>query len=215
MLWSDLPFFNSAEYKNIASFIKQERESGKSVLPPCKLILNALAHTPLDDVKVVILGQDPYPTKTHAMGLAFSVPKDVKPLPKSLQNIFKELKDDLGIIRTSGDLTNWAKQGVLLLNTSLTVVEGQPNSHKEIGWEKLTTEIIKVLNEQRNYVVFILWGQNAINKSLFIDEKKHTVLCSPHPSPLSASRGFFGSKPFSKANKYLIDHQITPIWWGE
>lgn len=213
--WADLPFFNSVEYKNLASFIKQERANGKSVLPSCKLILNAFSLTPFEDVKVVILGQDPYPTKTHAMGLAFSVPKDVKPLPKSLINIYKELKDDLGIIRTAGDLSDWAAQGVLLLNTSLTVVEGQPNSHKDKGWETLTTQAIKTLNNNRTNIVFILWGQNAINKSQFIDEDRHLVIGSPHPSPLSASRGFFGSKPFSKANKYLIDHQITPIWWGE
>ena len=213
MYWDELEFFSSNKFKKIVRFLKEERESGKNILPPKEAILNALALTPLDEVKVVIIGQDPYPNKEHPIGLAFAVSERVNPLPKSLINIFRELKDDTGTDRTIGDLSDWARQGVLLLNTSLTVVEGKPGSHSGIGWSGLCKDTIRVLNEQRENIVFILWGKHAQKYEMFIDRNKHFVIKSPHPSPLSAHRGFFGSKPFSQTNKYLEEHNIKQIEW--
>lgn len=213
MQWSQLSFFSSSTYKDIVKFLVEEKKNGKTIVPSNSTILRAFALTPFDDVKVVILGQDPYPTIGHATGLAFSVPNSVSPLPKSLQNIYKELATDVGVQRKTGDLTDWAEQGVLLLNTSLTLAAGQPNSHKGIGWEKLTQEVVQTISDEKDFVVFILWGQNAINKSRWVDEEKHRVITSPHPSPLSASRGFFGSRPFSTTNKYLSEHKMQPIIW--
>ena len=171
--------------------------------------------TPFDDTKVVILGQDPYHTPNMAIGLAFAVPNDSPKLPPSLINIFKEWKEDVGNTAQTAptpDLSSWASQGVLLLNTSLTVEQGQADSHKHIGWGWLIIESILALCEHRKNLVFILWGKNAQYFERFVDER-HYVIKSAHPSPFSAHRGFFGSKPFSKTNEYLIEHGITPIKW--
>lgn len=211
--WLNLDFFKSSQFEKIANFLADERKHGKNVLPERRRILRALVNTPPDQVKVVILGQDPYPTKGHANGLCFSVNPGVTPLPKSLVNIFHELKDDLGITKTSGDLSEWSEQGVLLLNTTLTVVEGQPNSHSGIGWEVLSTEVIRHLAEQHDKIVYILWGKHAQRKEMYINPEINKIIKSPHPSPLSAYRGFFGSKPFSQTNKYLVEMGKQPIDW--
>ena len=187
----------------------------KTVYPSHKDILKALEMTPLEDVKVVILGQDPYHGPGQAHGLSFSVPNGIK-MPPSLLNIFKELSDDLNVPRpTQTDLTSWAKQGVLLLNTTLTVLGGNPMSHANLGWETFTDEILNWINNQKEGVVFILWGAHAQKKMRFIDQSKHLVIKSPHPSPLSAHRGFFGSKPFSMANAYLVSRGNTPVGWED
>jgi len=215
MEWIDvIPFFETEKFTKIASLIKQEKLKGKIVLPSSENILKAFSLTPPNNVKVVILGQDPYPNAQHAMGLAFSVPKGTKPIPPSLKNIFHEVCDDFDINHYQNpDLTRWAKQGVLLLNTSLTVIAGQPGSHCDIGWGALTNQVIRFLNEQRNNIVFILWGSHAQQKKMYINADNHLVLTSPHPSPLSAHRGFFGSRPFSQTNEYLFKHNIEPIFW--
>jgi len=184
-----------------------------TVYPSHKDILKALEITPFETQKVVILGQDPYHGQNQAHGLAFSVPNGTK-APPSLVNIFKELSDDLNTaFPTSTDLTPWAKQGVLLLNTTLTVLGGQPLSHANIGWELLTDEILKYTNEQKEAMVFILWGSHAQKKLPLIDQRKHLIIKSPHPSPLSAYRGFFGSKPFSRANAFLASRKETLVNW--
>lgn len=212
--WDDLSFFRSEWYKIVVRAIKEDESKGKQVLPLKHDILNAFVLTPLNEVKVVLLGQDPYPTIGHANGLSFSVNPDVKPLPKSLQNIFVELKNDLEIDRKNGDLSDWAKQGVLLLNSSLTVIAGSPASHAKIGWDALVNEALHVLND-KSKLVFILWGRYAQTRALDvgIDRTKHLLIRSVHPSPLSAHGGFFGSKPFSQANQYLEKHGIKPIKW--
>ncbi len=176
-------------------------------------IFNCFKYTPLKDLKAVILGQDPYHNQGQAMGLSFSVPNGIVP-PPSLVNIYKELYTDLGISPVkSGDLTKWAKNGVLLLNTSLTVRGGLANSHKNIGWEVFTDSVIKKISDNKENVVFLLWGGNARSKKKLIDTKKHLILECAHPSPLSAYNGFFGCKHFSKTNEYLIKHGISPIDW--
>lgn len=217
MEWLEaITFFRSSKFKEIAGFLTEEKKQGKIILPNNDEILKAFELTPLEKVKVVVLGQDPYPTANpkHAMGLAFSVPSGTKPLPKSLLNIGKELETEFwGERKIRGDLSPWAKQGVLLLNTSLTVVAGQPGSHSGIGWSALTNEVIRFLNDYKENLVFVLWGKHAQNKGMFIDRTKHHVIESPHPSPLSAHRGFFGSKPFTRTNQYLIEHDIEPISW--
>lgn len=186
----------------------------KTVYPNHKDILKALEITPLEAVKVVILGQDPYHGPGQAHGLSFSVPNGMK-IPPSLLNIFKELSADLNVQQpTHTDLTPWATQGVLLLNTTLTVLGGSPMSHANLGWETLTDEILQCVNDEKESVVFILWGAHAQKKIPFIDQRKHLVIKSPHPSPLSAHRGFFGSKPFSKTNEYLVSRGLQPINWG-
>ena len=162
----------------------------------------------------MILGQDPYPTPGHAHGLCFSVMPEVKPIPKSLVNIYKELEADLGIVNTNGNLQPWADQGVLLLNSVLTVEAGKANSHQGQGWEQLTDRIIEVLNEQTSPIVFVLWGAYAQKKGRIVDNPQHLVLRSPHPSPLSSYRGFFGSQPFSKVNIFLIENGKEPINWA-
>jgi uracil-DNA glycosylase len=198
----------------LRAFLREELQAGKTIYPPNHLIFNALNTTPLADVKVVILGQDPYHGPDQAHGLSFSVQKGVA-LPPSLRNIFHELNTDLGIQKpSSGELTAWAQQGVLLLNAVLTVEAGQPTSHQKRGWEDFTDHVIDVLNEQRENVVFILWGAYAQRKGQRIDENKHLVLKAAHPSPLAANRGgFFGCKVFSKTNNYLKQNGIEPIDW--
>lgn len=199
-------------YKNLTEFVEEEYKT-KEVFPPKDEIFNALKYTSYKDARVVILGQDPYPTKGVANGLAFSVNPDIK-IPRSLMNIYKELHTDLGcFIPNNGCLTKWAKQGVLLLNTSLTVLSGKPNSHAKKGWERFTNKIIGVMNEKTSPVVFILWGGSARSKKILIKNPIHLILESAHPSPLSASRGFFGTKPFSKTNEFLIKNGLAPIDW--
>lgn len=183
-------------------------------LPDRGQVYRAFTETPFDQVKVVILGQDPYHTKGMAHGLAFSVPAGVKSLPPSLRNVFRELQSDLHLPEPrSGDLSDWAARGVLLLNTILTVSEGRPLSHRNMGWEKLTVEVIQKLSEYKRNLVFILWGRHAQEYRGLVNEERHLVLAGVHPSPLSASRGFFGSRPFSRANAYLVQHGIEPIDW--
>ena len=196
-------------FKYIKDFIKEERLS-KTIYPPAKDLFNAFKLTDFNDIKVVILGQDPYHGEKEAMGLSFSVRRGVR-TPPSLKNIFKELKDDLGIEREDTDLSDWAKQGVFLLNTVLTVEKDKANSHKDIGWEIFTDYVIKQINDRLNNVVFILWGRQARDKKRLITNPNHYIIESAHPSPLSAYNGFFGSKPFSKTNNYLIVHGKTPI----
>lgn len=198
----------------LEKFLHYEEAKGKTILPFKAHWFEALNITPLDEVKVVILGQDPYPTKGHAHGLCFSVKEDVKPLPKSLQNIYKELYADVGVDNThTGYLMPWAKQGVLLLNAVLTVEEGKANAHQGKGWEKFTDKIIELVDNECENVVFILWGAYAQKKGKQIDHNKHLVIQDPHPSPLSAYRGFFGSKPFSRVNAYLIAYGKEPVEW--
>ena len=206
--------FNKSYLQDLAVFLTQEAQQGKTILPPADMRFNALKATALNQIKVVILGQDPYPTQGHAHGLSFSVLPTVKPLPRSLNNIYKELKSDLGIDnKHTGYLQPWAEQGVLLLNTVLSVEEGNANSHQKRGWERFTDEIIKAVNAQDNPVVFILWGAPAQKKAALIDESKHLIIKSAHPSPLSAKNGFFDSKPFSRSNAFLVEKERTPINW--
>ena len=193
--------------------IEKVAYSSKQVYPRREDVYKALELSPINTVKVVILGQDPYHGTGQANGLAFSVNKGIK-LPPSLKNIYKELEDDLGIeIPKHGDLTGWAKQGVLLLNSVLTVKKDNPGSHRALGWEKYTDSIISHISNEKENIVFLLWGKYAEKKRELIDEKKHLVILSPHPSPFSARKGFFGSKPFSKTNTYLREHSISEIDW--
>ena len=206
--------WNSNGFKKFYNNIMEEYNT-KTIYPPKNYIFNALKLTSFKDTKVVIVGQDPYHAEHQAHGLSFSVQKGVK-LPPSLQNIYKELETDLGIKpRVDGDLTNWAKQGVLLLNAVLTVEKGHAGSHRNMGWELLTDYIIKVLNTKSTPVVFILWGNFAKEKAKLITNSIHYIIMSPHPSPFSAYSGFFGSRPFSKANNYLTTHGLTPIDWSK
>ena len=184
-----------------------------NIYPSSENIFRALNLTNFKDVKVVIIGQDPYHGENEANGLAFSINNDVKITP-SLRNIFKELQNDLNIKRTNTDLSSWAKQGVLLLNSILTVEKDKPLSHSDIGWQEITNFIIKYINDNKNHVVFVLWGNYAKKFKDLIDSKKHYIIESPHPSPLSATRGFFGSKPFSKINNYLIKNNQSAIDWS-
>ena len=205
--------FNKPYFKNLKNFLLQEYAT-RTVYPPKSLILNAFDQTPYDKVKVVILGQDPYYNPGQAMGMSFSVNKGVA-VPKSLQNMFKEIADDIG--RPSaiegGDLTPWARQGVLLLNTVLTVVAGQPNSHKGMGWETFTDAVINKLNSRNTPTVFLLWGRNALDKRALITNPTHLVLTAAHPSPLSAFNGFFGCRHFSKTNEFLRKNGLEEIVW--
>ena len=204
--------FKKPYYKELYQFVQKEYSTAV-VYPPADDIFNAFHFTPLREVKVVILGQDPYHNEGQAHGLCFSVKPQVA-IPPSLENIYKELHDDLGCkIPSHGCLTSWAKQGVLLLNNVLTVEKGKANSHKGLGWETFTLNVVHYLNEREKPLVFILWGKNAIEKKKYIDSR-HLVLTSVHPSPLSAYRGFFGSRPFSKTNEFLIKNGMTPIDWS-
>ncbi len=203
--------FDKPYFKELSEFLHAEYET-KTIFPKKSLVFSAFA-TDLNEVKVVILGQDPYHTPGAAEGLAFSVPNS-QPIPPSLINIYKEIDDDIGHHNNkTGSLRNWQKQGVLLLNTVLTVEAHKAGSHRGKGWEIFTTEVIKYLNEARPHLVFILWGRDARNKKPLIDSSKHLILESPHPSPLSAYAGFFGSKPFSKCNKFLKENNMEPIEW--
>lgn len=198
-------------FKKLGVFVREEYQH-RIIYPEYKNIFNALRYTDYDEVKVVILGQDPYHGEKEAHGLSFSVQEGV-PMPPSLQNIFKELEDDIGVKRNRSDLTDWAKKGVLLLNSIMTVVKDRPLSHKEKGWEIFTDNIIKMLNEREEPIVFILWGSYARSKKVMITNPKHKIIESVHPSPLSAYRGFFGSKPFSKTNAFLESAYGKGIDW--
>ena len=199
-------------FKKLERFLVKERED-KTILPPFNLVYNAFELTKFTDVKVIIIGQDPYHQIGVANGLSFSVnEKDL--LPKSLSNIFKELKSDLGIINTNGDLRSWAKQGVFLINTILTVEAGKALSHKNIGWENFTETIIETLNKDNSPKVFLLWGNQAKKFSSLVSNSKHLVISSAHPSPLSAYNGFFGSKPFSRINSFLRKNNLSEINWN-
>ena len=206
------PEFESLYFAGIKSFLIDEKRK-YVVYPPSPLIFNAFNRTPFDKVKVVILGQDPYHNVGQAHGLAFSVPDGIQP-PPSLQNIFKELHTDIGMpIPRNGNLEKWADEGVLLLNASLTVRANMAASHAKIGWQQFTDAAIRALSEKKEHLVFLLWGSYAIAKESLIDHCKHLILKTVHPSPLSASRGFFGCKHFSKTNEYLINNGIAPVKW--
>ena len=203
--------YNKEYFKNMIGYLNKEYNE-KEIFPLKSNIFKAFSLTDFDNVKVVILGQDPYHGVDEANGLAFSVNENVK-LPPSLKNIFKELESDLNIKNDNGDLSNWAKQGVLLLNTVLTVVKDTPASHKNIGWEVFTDEVIKIINKKEEPVVFILWGNFARSKKKYITNPKHLIIESTHPSPFSCNNGFFGSKPFSKTNDFLRKNNIKEIDW--
>ena len=206
--------FNKPYMAELRGLLGKEKEAGQKVYPKGSDIFNAFLQTPFDEVKVVILGQDPYHGENQAHGLSFSVQKGITP-PPSLKNIFKELQTDIPGFKTPdhGDLTAWAKQGILLLNASLTVRAGSPGSHQKKGWETFTDKVISTISHKKTGVVFILWGAFAQAKSELIDQTKHFIIKSPHPSPFSAERGFFGSKPFSKTNAILEKEGKKPINW--
>ncbi len=209
--WHSLPFFTSNEAHRLTERLDAETAQGAQILPPPDCLYKALHLTPLQKTRVVILGQDPYPTPHDAHGLAFSC---LGKAPRSLMNIFKEMQTDLGCAAPPhADLTHWAHQGVLLLNTALSVRAHAAASHKTHGWHALSDQVIKILSETNRAVVFILWGADAKHKIPLIEAKKHLILHSAHPSPLSAHRGFFGSKPFSKTNTWLQNKGIAPINW--
>lgn len=213
MTWDDLiqSELQKPYFQKLVHFLKEE-DTKHRILPPKEKRMACFKLTPYDEVKVVIIGQDPYHNIGQAHGLSFSVEQGE--YPPSLKNIYQELCDDLNIsYPATGNLTSWAKQGVLLLNTVLTVIAHQPMSHQRQGWELFTLEVVKKINEKTTPVVFILWGAHAQQFIFHIDASRHLILKAPHPSPLSAHRGFFGSKPFSKTNQFLIQHQMTPIDW--
>jgi uracil-DNA glycosylase len=206
--------FKKPYFKQITEHIKTEKEQGKTIYPPGPLIFNAFEQTPFDNLKVVLLGQDPYHGPRQAMGLSFSVPDGVHP-PPSLVNIFKELHDDTGApIPKTGNLTKWAQQGVLLLNASLTVRAGEPNSHSKIGWHQFTNTVIQKISSEKENIVFLLWGKFAQEKAELINTKKHHILTAAHPSPFAAEKGFFGCRHFSKTNTYLMKLGLDPIDWA-
>ena len=205
--------FEQPYFQSIATYLRKEKQSGKKIYPPGSLIFNAFNTTPFEEVKVVILGQDPYHNPGEAMGLSFSVPKGVR-VPPSLRNIYKELKDDLGIEPPRhGDLTKWAEQGVFLLNAMLTVEHKSAGSHQKIGWQNFTNAVIRKLSDEREGLVFMLWGGFARKKKELIDRDKHLVLEAAHPSPL-AGGAYFGSRHFSKANAYLEEQGKQPVDWS-
>ena len=205
--------FDKEYFQRITTLLKTEKVMGKIIYPPGPLIFNAFNQTPFSEVKVVILGQDPYHNKGQAHGLSFSVCDGIAK-PPSLNNIFKELKNDLGIeISPNGNLQKWASQGVLMLNASLTVRQNEPGSHAKIGWLQFTDQVIKKISDEKEGIIFILWGKFAQEKQSLIDETKHFVLKAAHPSPFSADNGFFGCKHFSKTNELLMKQQKAPIDW--
>lgn len=204
--------FKKDYFQNIKKQLRSLKLEGREIYPPGKLIFNAFNLTPFNDVKIVILGQDPYHNPGEAMGLSFSVPRGVK-IPPSLRNIFREVAADVGCtIPNHGDLSYWAHQGVFLLNAILTVEKNRASSHKTLGWQYFTDSVIRFLSDKREHIVFMLWGNFAKQKEPLIDRDKHLILCSPHPSPL-AGEGFFGNHHFSQANEYLLKHNIKPIDW--
>ena len=205
------PIKNTDQFQNLWQKVENEYASGEC-FPPKDQIFRAFELTPFENIKVVIIGQDPYHNDFQANGLCFSVSENVK-APPSLKNIFTELNNDLGIERTKTELNDWAEQGVLLLNTTLSVRAHSPNSHKDLGWEKFTDFVIKEISENRENIVFVLWGAFAQKKEELIDYSKHFILKSAHPSPFSVYRGFYGSKPFSKINEYLESKNLKPISW--
>lgn len=213
--WHDylIDYVNFDELKKVITYLNSEINNGLEIFPKDDLLFNAYNLCALSDVKVVIFGQDPYPKKGQADGLSFSSNFDNE-IPKSLANIFKEIESDLGIINTSPELKNWAHQGVLLLNRYLSVEEGKPQSHSSIGWDNLTIATIKLLNDKRQNIVYLLWGNESKKLAEFINDEQNLVLTSPHPSPLSAYRGFLGCKHFSKANNYLKSYNKEPINWS-
>lgn len=214
--WRDLlaSEFEKPYMAQLTEFLATEIAAGKTILPEPQNWFNALNSTSLENIKVVIIGQDPYPTLGHAHGLSFSVMPELKPLPKSLLNINKELESDLGVLNHhTGYLQPWAEQGVLLLNAVLTVEAGNANAHQNQGWEAFTNAVIELINQKTANTVFILWGAYAQKKAKQINQTKHLILKSPHPSPLSAYRGFFGSQPFSKTNQYLKENRKKTINW--
>lgn len=213
MTWTEIlgPIKKTEYFTQLWEKVKQEYKTTK-VFPPKNQIFRALELTPFDDVEVVILGQDPYHNDYQANGLCFSVSEQVA-APPSLKNIFIELKDDVGVVRTSKELDDWGNQGVLLLNATLTVRAHSPNSHKDLGWEKFTDFIIKEISDKKENVVFVLWGAFAQKKAELINPAKHFILKSAHPSPFSVHKGFFGSRPFSKINEYLVSKGKKPISW--
>jgi len=206
--------FEQPYFSGIVNFLKQEKQGGKTIYPPGNKIFNAFSCTPFDNVKVVVIGQDPYHGHGQAHGLSFSVPDGVAP-PPSLVNIFKEIQSDLELTMRSGtgNLEPWAKQGVMLLNASLTVQANTPNSHAQIGWHQFTDAVIRKISAEREHVVFMLWGRFAQNKETLIDSSKHLVLKAAHPSPFSVHSGFFGCRHFSKANAWLAEKGLQPINW--
>lgn len=208
--------FDKPYFEKLTDFVRSEYKAHpNAVFPPAAQIFRAFDECPFDKVEVVILGQDPYPTRGHAHGLCFSVEDHVRPLPKSLINIYKELSDDLGIDLSdrNGNLQHWAQQGVLLLNATLTVREGKPESHANHGWEIFTDAVINILNERKKGIVYLLWGSKAIRKAENVSRDRNLILTAPHPSPLSAYRGFFGCRHFSQTNRYLLSIGKTPIQW--
>mgnify|MGYP001432783303 FL=1 len=206
--------FEKPYFKEIVTFLKTEKMAGKTIYPPGPLIFNAFNTTPFTEVKVVVIGQDPYHGPGQAHGLSFSVQNGVTS-PPSLINIFKELLNDTGVpIPNHGNLTRWAQQGVLLLNASLTVRAGEPMSHAQIGWAQFTNTVIQKVSDLKQHVVFLLWGKFAQEKQILIDETKHLVLKAAHPSPYSANAGFFGCRHFSKTNEYLVRNGVDPIDWA-
>lgn len=214
--WKEVlqPEFDKPYFGQIADFLKAEKQANKTIYPPGPYIFNAFNTTPFNNVKVVILGQDPYHNPGQAHGLSFSVPMGIA-APPSLVNMFKELETDLGLPRPNhGNLEKWAAQGVLLLNASLTVEQNKPMSHSKIGWHDFTNSVIKTLSDKKEKLVFLLWGGFAKSKQELIDKNKHLVLTAAHPSPLSAYNGFYGCKHFSKANAWLEENKLTPINWG-
>jgi uracil-DNA glycosylase len=207
--------FNKPYFSQLTQFLNEEKtKHSTAIFPEENSILTAFSACPFDQVKVVVLGQDPYPTRGHAHGLSFSVNESVKPFPKSLTNIFKELQADLQIpFPENGNLMRWALQGVLLLNATLTVEEGKPESHAQKGWEIFTDAVISALTSNKESCVYLLWGTKAQQKAQFVDRQKNLVLTAPHPSPLAAYRGFFGCKHFSQTNDYLVSIGSSPIIW--
>lgn len=206
--------FQKPYFQQIAAHLKTEKATGAAIFPPGSLIFNAFNKTPFNKVKVVLLGQDPYHGNGQAMGLSFSVPDGIKP-PPSLENIFKELHSDIGMpVPQTGNLTTWAEQGVFLLNAILTVRAKEPASHQKIGWQQFTDKVIQTLSDEKQGIVFMLWGKFAQEKQVLIDATKHHILKAAHPSPFSADKGFFGCRHFSKANELLARQGIDPIDWS-
>ncbi len=207
--------FQQSYFEQIVAFLKTEKALGRTIYPPGPLIFNAFNSTPVDRLSVVIIGQDPYHGPGQAHGLSFSVPKNITKLPPSLQNIYKEIKNDIGVDMppNCGDLTPWTHQGVLLLNAALTVRSGEPMSHAKFGWDLFTDAVIKKISDKKEGIIFILWGKFAQEKQSLIDQTKHHILKAAHPSPFSADKGFFGCKHFSRTNELLIKMGKDPIDW--